>query len=320
MSDFFRKEAFNSSFRRFQPIYQSSLCKAPPPLDRTTRVISTHKPDRKVPGSWIHCITTTLHLSPVRFAIDGNTFFSSFRVFCLSVILFLPGLSAAQEQCNAEVKLLLSPANIPATVEALTAEKESSGNVYFFDTEDRDLLAQGVIVRLRRGTSRDLTVKLRPLQRKNFANPSSGRGDFKCEVDRTADEVNLSYSLRENFTGAQIPATGNDIYRAFSKGQRTLLSVAHVIIDWNKVKLVAEITVTDWKIKLDSPSRQFTLELWKWPGGIILELSRRTDYESSSAAYAELRQIALDKQLKLTTDQRSKTRIALLSSPPSVTH
>jgi hypothetical protein len=66
----------------------------------------------------------------------------------------------AQESCNVEVKLLLSPAEALSTVKVLNAKKENSGRVYLFDTESLDLLAQGAIVRLRRGDQRDLTVKL----------------------------------------------------------------------------------------------------------------------------------------------------------------
>ncbi len=239
-------------------------------------------------------------------------------MFCLAGILFLGGECAPEEHCSAEVKLLLSTADIPATVLTLKAKKESGGKVYFFDTEGRNLLAQGVIVRLRSGSSHDLTVKLRQSEAKSFEDPSSGREDFKCEVDRTGDDLNRSYSLTKNFIEMQVPSKGSDIYRALSDSQRQLLSAAHVNIDWNKVKRVADITATDWKIRSDSSSRNLTLELWKWSGGAILELSAKTDDEKSDTAYAELRQAALDKQLKLTADQRSKTRIALLSNSPSV--
>jgi len=227
---------------------------------------------------------------------------------------------AGQERCSTEVKILLSPTEIPATLESLAAQRESSGDAYFFDTERRELLAQGVIVRLRGGSTRDLTVKLRPPQQKKFENPTSGREDLKCEVDVAANEANISYSIRSSFTDLQIPTTGNDIYRTFSEGQRKLLSAAQVIIDWNQVKRIVDIQVTDWQIKFESGSRKLTLEFWEWPGGQILELSRRVGTESGSMAYAELRQLALNKGLKLSRDQRSKTRIVLESHTTSVAH
>jgi len=238
----------------------------------------------------------------------------------MSAALFVCAACAAKERCNTEVKLLLSPVEIPAIVRTLKAQKESSLNVYFFDTERRELLAQGVIVRLRSGSTRDLTVKLRPPQQKKFEDPANGTEKFKCEVDLTAQESIVSYSISNSFTGLQIPETGNDIYRALSEGQRKLLSAAQVNIDWNQVNRVADIQVTDWQIKLDSQSEKLILELWEWSGGQILELSTRTAIEPASAAYAELRQFASGKGLKLSADQRSKTRVVLESHATSIAH
>lgn len=235
-------------------------------------------------------------------------------------MLFVCVYCEAQERCSAEVKLLLSPKEIPGTVATLKAQKESSGEVYFFDTEKRELLSQGVIIRLRRGSAHDLTVKLRPLQEKSFEYSTTGKKDFKCEVDITATETNISYSIRNSFTDSQVPETGNDIYRAFTDRQRKLLGAARLTIDWTRVKRVADIEETDWQIKLKSRSRKLTLERWDWPGGQILELSTRPGNESGSVAYAELRQLALDRGLKLSPDQRSKTRMVLESRPTPVAH
>ncbi len=245
---------------------------------------------------------------------------SILRAACiLGTVLFVCGASRAQQQCSTEVKLLLSPAEIPTTIDVLRAQKTSSGEVYFFDTDKRDLLAQGVIVRLRHGSTPDLTVKLRSPQGKNFEDPTSGRERFKCEVDLAEHETNISYSIGNSFTGLQIPETGNDIYRAFSEGQRKLLTMAQVSIDWNQVKRVADIHATDWQIKSGEVGEKLALELWEWPGGAILELSKRLGRESSSAAYDDLRQLAIDKGLKLSADQRSKTRM-VLESHSTTTH
>jgi hypothetical protein len=181
-------------------------------------------------------------------------------------------VSTAQERCSTEVKLLLSPAEISATVATLKAQKNSSGEVYLFDTEKRELLAQGVILRLRRSSTSDLTVKLRPLEGHKFEDPTRGKKNSKCELDVAANESNISYSIRKSFTGQQIPETGNDIYRAFSDGQRQLLRAAQVDIDWNQVKRVANIRVTDWQIKSQPRFSKLGLEFWEWPGGQILEL------------------------------------------------
>jgi len=107
----------------------------------------------------------------------------TYRTFCQCVMVLLCNVCAGQERCSSEVKLLLSPAEIPATVATFKAQKEFSSDVYFFDTDRRELLSRGVIVRLRHGSSSDLTVKLRPPQDKKFTDPTGGKEDFKCEVD-----------------------------------------------------------------------------------------------------------------------------------------
>src|SRR5271170_4390711 len=84
------------------------------------------------------------------------------RVFGLWVLLCLGLALHAQDKCNIEAKLLLSPTQAQAAIASLNLEKETGGRVYFFDTSALDLLSQGLIVRLRQGADNDLTVKLRP--------------------------------------------------------------------------------------------------------------------------------------------------------------
>jgi hypothetical protein len=136
----------------------------------------------------------------------------------------------------------------------------------------------------------------------------------------TATEANTSYSIRNKFSGTQLPENGNEIYQALSGGQRDLLRAAQMTIDWNQVKRVTNIKATDWEIKLDSRSKKLALELWEWPGGKILELSSKVATEEGPAEDEELRHLAIGKGLKLSADQRSKTRMVLELNSTSVTH
>jgi hypothetical protein len=233
------------------------------------------------------------------------------RTLAACAVLLVCGKCGAQERCSAEVKLLLSPAEMPATLAALKAKKESSGEVYFYDTEKRELLSQGVIVRLRSGSDRDLTVKLRRGQDEKYADPTGGKENYKCEVDVAGNLANTSYSIRNKFSGAGIPETGSEVYGALSKGQRKLLSAAQVRVDWEQVKRIVEIKATDWQIKADSGSKKLALELWEWPGGKILEVSSKVGSGEGEAAYEELRRVVADKGLRLNVEQRSKTRMVL---------
>jgi hypothetical protein len=69
--------------------------------------------------------------------------------------------ASAQQPCSAEAKLLVKPTEAETAVAVLHGSKQLRGKVYLFDTDQPDLLAQRVIVRIRTGAKNDLTVKLR---------------------------------------------------------------------------------------------------------------------------------------------------------------
>jgi hypothetical protein len=231
--------------------------------------------------------------------------------FFSCVVLLLCSALHAQENCNVEVKLLLSPGETQAAIAALRAKKETAGRVYFFDTGALDLLSQGAIVRLRQGAKSDLTVKLRPPNGKRFFASSEKRDDFKCEVDLTREGANPSYSITSRFAAEHLPQTGHDVSRLLSPAQMMLLNDAHVSVDWTRVKRIAEITSTDWRTQSQPQLGKLTLELWEWPGGRVLELSTKVSSDAGSSTYTELQQLLKTKQLAMSSDQRVKTSIAL---------
>lgn len=233
---------------------------------------------------------------------------------CLSffscALLFCSGLQA-QENCNVEVKLLLSPTEPAAAVAALGAKKETAGRVYFFDTDALNLLSQGAIVRLRQGVASDLTVKLRPSNGKKFSTPSAEPVGFKCEVDLTQEGATSSYSITKKLAAGKLPQTGVDASRLLSPAQIKLFENAHVSVDWTRVKRVAEITSTSWQTQSQPHLDKLTLELWAWPGGRALELSAKAPANAGASTYIELQQLVKAKQLAMSPDQRVKTSIAL---------
>ena len=231
--------------------------------------------------------------------------------FLTSALLLLCSGLHAQENCNVETKLLLSPAETQSAIAALAATKETAGRIYFFDTAALDLLSQGAIVRLRQGAKTDLTVKLRPPNGKNFSTPSQARDGFKCETDMTQEGANSSYSITTQLATKELPRTGTGVARLLSPAQLKLLQDAHVSVDWTAVRRIAEITATDWQTASQPRLGKLTLELWEWPGGKALELSAKVSSEAASSTYAELQQLVKTKQLATSTDQRVKTSIAL---------
>jgi hypothetical protein len=233
------------------------------------------------------------------------------HVFGLCVlVLWCAGLRA-QDKCNAEVKLLLSPNQTQATIKALNLKKEEAGRVYFFDTNALDLLSQGLIIRLRQGANNDLTVKLRPQgERKAFVPHNMGEG-FKCEVDLIDGVANPSYTVRINYVAGPVPETGADIQSLLDIGQEKLLKDAQIPVDWTHVKKIADIQATSWQTNNQPNFNRLTLELWEWPGGRVLELSAKVAPDAGSSVYTELKKLVNNKGLLLNNIQQAKTGIVL---------
>ncbi len=117
----------------------------------------------------------------------GRVIYSLVRNCLLYVALIatfiLVSFARGQETCSEEVKVLLSPTEVQAAIPALKARGEGHGRIDFYDTPGLDLLAQGVILRLRERAEIDITAKLRPVSGGGIADPSGGGERYKCEVD-----------------------------------------------------------------------------------------------------------------------------------------
>ena len=216
-----------------------------------------------------------------------------------------------QETCNEEVKLLLSPTQVQAAILDLRAQKETHGRVYFYDVPGLDLLANGVILRLREGSEIDITAKLRPLSGKKFLDPSGGRERYKCEVDLNDGVENQSFSVQKRYVAAKVPEKGEEFFQLLSEGQKTLLEDSKIQIDWKRVKRIVKIQSTGWTTRAQPPLGKLSLELWEWPSGSVLEVSTKVAPDAGQSAYVELQDLAKKYGLVLSTNQRSKTAIAL---------
>lgn len=234
-------------------------------------------------------------------------------------VLFLSSALHAEEACPVEAKLLLSPSTTQTVIESLRFEKEMAGRVYFFDTDQLDLLKQGVIVRVRQGADNDLTVKVRVPEGNKQTVAAQLRTHFPCEIDMTEAGEDTDYSVRHKYKAPQVPDMGADIFPLLSRPQQRLLQEARVSIDWARVKRIADIKLTKWEASAQAPFHKLALELWEWPAGSILELSTKVGPDEAQSKYAELRLLVNRERLSLSASQGTKTSIvlgALTQHPP----
>jgi hypothetical protein len=229
----------------------------------------------------------------------------------LIAIFLLASNLHGQETCGEEVKLLLSPTQVQATIAALKSRGETHGRIYFYDTPGLELLAKGVILRLRESAEIDITVKLRPQSGERFLDPSGGSEGYKCEVDLSGGVENQSFSVQKRYVAAKVPKTGAELFQVLSEGQKKLIEDSKARIDWKRVMRIAEIQSTSWTARTKPPLGKLSLELWEWPNGSIFEVSTKVALDGGQSTYVELQDLAKRKGLALSTNQRSKTAIAL---------
>ena len=227
-----------------------------------------------------------------------------------ALLLLSYGLQA-QEKCPVEVKVLLSPLTVQTVIDSLSFGKEAATRVYFFDTEALDLLKQGVIVRVRQGAANDLTVKVRAPKGNKQIDTALLREHFPCEIDQSGAGEETSYAIQRKYSPPQVPEKGLDIVSQFSTSQEQLLRDLGASIDWVRVQRIADIRSTKWDAAAQPPLGKLALELWEWPTGKVLEVSTKTGPGGGESTYAELQRLLKVKNLSLSAEQGTKTRIVL---------
>jgi hypothetical protein len=236
------------------------------------------------------------------------------RECCLIVVsLAFSAMLHASDNCGEEIKLLLSPAQVQSTAASLNAGKQKHSQIYFYDTPKLDLLAEGLILRIRQGADSDFTVKLRPASEHQFSARATGKEGFKCEGEVIDGVERPSYSMQSEFVTSTVPQSGNELVPLLSKGQRQLLKTSGIVVDWANVHRVIDIQSTSWSVPAQASFEKLSLELWEWPNGKSLEISTKVLPDAGSNAYGELKNVANRNHLELSSDQRAKTATALQS-------
>lgn len=231
--------------------------------------------------------------------------------------MLLCGAQGTLAQCTAEAKLLVSAPNVQTSVSALHAGAESRRQIYLFDTDDLGLLLQGVILRVRTGARGDLTAKVR-LENDNLERTLEEGKNTKCEVDIVGNAELFSYSVVRRWKGESIPQRGEELYAYLNTTQRQMLARTGLLIDWHRVKEIARVQATEWRVRGDGSLKDASIELWEWPSGTVLELSTKTDTpDGGRYALDRLRRMALASGLVIEQDQEAKTSIVLHAATTS---
>ena len=226
-------------------------------------------------------------------------------------------LSLLQESDSVELKLTVPESHQVATIRSLELDplEAQIRQVFFFDTPDLALDAQGVVVRARRiqGKGNDSIVKLRPVVPHELPEELRTAAGFRVEVDALPGGFVCSGTMKGTPADVLGSVHGErPLRKLFSKEQRAFYR-AHVEgIDLNDLSTLGPIFVLKLRFEPKKLSRRLAAEMWLYPDGSrVLELSTRAATGEAFQAAAEVRAFLGERGVEVSGEQETKTRKAL---------
>jgi hypothetical protein len=190
--------------------------------------------------------------------------------------------------------------------------------VYFFDTPDLRVNANGLVVRARRvqGREHDSVVKLRPVVPDELPPALRASPNFGVEVDAMPGGFVCSGSMKRPLGRMDVwEATDGkkSVRKLFSKEQRALYAEhAPDGIELDDLSILGPIFVLKLKFMPEGYRRKLVAELWLYPdNSMILELSTKCAPGEAFQVAAETRALLHRNGVDLTGEQETKTKKAL---------
>lgn len=188
--------------------------------------------------------------------------------------------------------------------------------IFFYDTADKQLYTNGLVLRVRLKHKSDTTVKYRsaaPLDVQEWKKDS----DFKSEVDYIGTGSVLSHSLKRKTSVTELKGGADEAKTVFDASQQKF--AAHCLkaeLPWDRLKLCGPIPASAWEeVRLPGFEGDVDVELWAGSDAPpILEFSTKIQ-NATESALEQARQsfkTALEaKGIQLNEDAESKTASAL---------
>jgi len=233
----------------------------------------------------------------------------------------LPELVALIKDVDSiELKLTVpEPAQLTAVrALGLDALQAQIRQVFFFETPDLALDAQGLVVRARRSQKKgdDTVVKLRPVVPSELPKDLRRSPSFGVELDASPEGYVCSGSLKG------VPAQGDvrkaalgeqAVRKLFSKEQQKLYAEhAPDGIGLDDLLMLGPLFVLKLKNSPEGFDGRLVTEMWFYPDGSrILELSTKCEPSAAFDVAAATRAFLASRGIDLGTEQQTKTRTAL---------
>jgi hypothetical protein len=228
-------------------------------------------------------------------------------------------LDLIKESDSVELKLTVPEFHQRTTVVALGMDPLDAQirQVFFFDTPELALDAQGVVARARRiqGKGDDSVVKLRPVVPNELPADLRRSANFRVEVDALPGGFVCSGTLKRALgpTAVSSAVAGErPLRKLFSKEQRAFFAAHAEGIELDDLTIFGPIFVLKLRFTPEELGRRLVAEMWLYPDGSrVLELSTRCSTTEAFQAAAEVRAFLAGREVDLSGEQETKTRKAL---------
>ena len=229
-------------------------------------------------------------------------------------------LALTRDADSVELKLTIPDAQRRSTVGALGMDPLNAQirQVFFFDTPDLALDANGLVVRARRSQGRDddTVVKARPVIPTQVPPEVRRSRNLVVELDAMPGGFVCSASMKGVVPAGHVQEAisgGRELRKIYTKEQRAFFN-AHAPdgIELDDLSVLGPITVLKLKFTPTGYTGRLVAELWFYPDGShILELSTKSPPETAFQAAAEAKAFLVSRGVPLSGEQQTKTRTAL---------
>jgi hypothetical protein len=226
-------------------------------------------------------------------------------------------LALLRDSDSVELKLTVPESHQVETIRSLELDplEAQIRQVYFFDTPDLALDAQGVVVRARRiqGKGNDSIVKLRPVVPNELPEELRLSAGFRVEVDALPGGFVCSGTMKGTPKDVLGSVHGDrPLRKLFSKEQRAFYREHAEGIELDDLAILGPIFVLKLRFTPEKLARRLVAEMWLYPDGSrVLELSTRAGTGEAFQAAAEVRAFLGERGVDVSGEQATKTRKAL---------
>jgi hypothetical protein len=228
-------------------------------------------------------------------------------------------LDLLKDADSVELKLTVPDSDHRSAIMALDMDVLDAEfrQVVFFDTPDLKLSRNGMVVRARRmRRGGDSVVKLRPVIAAKLPAELRQSSGFNIEVDAMPGNMICSGSLKGKADNSHVKLvlqSKRPVRKLFSQDQRRLYKThAPSGLALDSLVPFGPINVAKLKFIPEKFKRFLVAEVWFYPDASrILELSTKCAPHEAFQVLAELRAFLIQRGIRLTGQQETKTRRAL---------